>query len=186
MKQKHKSCLFVVEEGKGNIRPLLRGVNPARGLKEHGWRTKSASVLYEEGDMLGSQTVSRGTFNGWSPGETEPTDTTKYIVSRPLLMPEKGSKPDLNDHLQVQNMKLVQGSNRDIIECAREHGQYFFMDLDDDIWNIPEWNPASQTIDEYRENWIDDVNSSNGLIVSTWNIWYQAQKTRIKIGRAHV
>jgi glycosyltransferase involved in cell wall biosynthesis len=172
MLSKNQSVLFLVETEAGNARPLLRGKLPAKGLQQTGWRTKVAPVLYEE---------EKHTFNGWNVGEESPTPTTKYIVARPMLQPKKDTHPKLNDHMQIENMELVSESQVELVTTAREHGQYFFFDLDDDIWNIPDWNPASATIEDYRDNWISDVNASNGLIVSTWHIWYAAQKSYINV-----
>ena len=176
------SALLIIEEGTPSARPLLRGKLPAWGLRELGWRAKAAPVLYEEGEEISSgNLVSFGTFNGWSPGETKPTPTPKFIVSRPLLQPEKDSKPELNEYLQLDNMKFVSHSQIDIIQTAQEHGQYFLLDLDDDIWNVPKWNPAIEKIDEYRENWLNDLAVSNGLVVSTWHIKYQAEQHGVKV-----
>ena len=184
VKERNKSALFVVEHGSESARPLLRGQLPASGLRKRGWRTKSAPVLYAEGKLKYGKEVATGTYNGWNPGEmVETFETPKFIIARPMLMPGKDTEPPEQNPttMQYDKIKLEGGSNSDVIKEAREHGQYFFMDLDDDIWNIPKWNPAYQNLNDGREGWIDDCNNSDGVIVSTWSIWFSATKSRIRV-----
>lgn len=183
LKERNKSALFIVEHGAESARPLLRGQLPALGLRQSGWRTKSAPVLYAEGKFKYGRTIPTGTYNGWNPGEeVETFETPKFIVARPMLAPGKNSEPPQMDaNLQYQKIELESAGNIDIVLEAKEHGQHFFFDIDDDVWNVPEDNPAFGNLSEGLERWQDDVNASDGLICSTWHIWYSAQKSRIRV-----
>ena len=158
MKQRDKKILFVAEDGTTTARPLYRAINPANGLKAYGWDARVCPVLYEQEDH---------TFNGWSPGEESPAETPKIIVAHNFMTPDKEGN-------------LVWDSQQAIVETARIHGQKFYFDLDDDVWNIPDYNPASSSSGPLVQNydsWISDVNSSNGLIVSTDSIRQSAQES---------
>lgn len=70
--------------------------------------------------------------------------------------------------------RMMLGPNRQPISSAplfrraRAAGQRVFMDLDDDVWHLPEWNPARSNITaETLAVWVEDANASNGVIVST-------------------
>lgn len=158
MRQRDKNVLFVSEAVGPTARPLYRAINPAYGLREHGWHTRVCPILYEQEDH---------TFNGYIPGETEPVATPKFIVAHNFMSPTKEGN-------------LEWESQQQIIETARVHGQKFFFDLDDDIWNIPSNNPASNRLGPLVANysaWARDVNSSDGLIVSTRSIAESAKSS---------
>jgi hypothetical protein len=168
MKLAHKSALFIAEEGEGIARPIFRCHNPAEGLRRNGWNARVATVLYEE---------EKHTFNGWNMGEEKPFKTPHFIVAHVMLTPKEGVKPG-------DPIEFDWASQRELVETARVHGQRFFFDLDDDIWNVPEWNPESKNkngISGHYDQWIEDINASDGIIVSTWNIWLSAQKSRIRV-----
>lgn len=158
MRQKDKRVLFVAEPGGINARPLYRAVNPAKGLVQHGFDVRVCPILYEQEDH---------TFNGYCYDESERPSTPKYIIAHTFMSPTREGK-------------LAWESQAQIIETARVHGQRFLFDLDDDIWNIPDWNPASSPTANLMGNyphWISDVNSSDGLIVSTNSIAESAKKS---------
>lgn len=154
MQQKHKRVAFIVEEGEGIARPLYRGKIPARGLTELGWNARTAPVLYEQ---------ETGSWNAYVPGESIRGLTPKFIVAHTLLTPAKGTKPN-------QPIDLAWEPQKPIVEAAREHDQIWFFDLDDNVWELPEWNPAygkPYGITAHLKEWTEDFNSANGLICST-------------------
>lgn len=157
LKERDKRVLFVTEEGEGIARPLYRGKVPSKGLESFGWKARTCPVLYEQEDH---------TWNGYTPGETIRGLTPRFIVSHVLLSPRPGTKPNEPLDLQWEPQK-------EIIESARNAGQKWFFDLDDNVWELPPWNPAygkPYGISSHLQQWVTDFNSADGLIVSTSSI----------------
>jgi hypothetical protein len=168
MQQKNKRAIFVVEEGEGIARPLYRGKIPASGLTQIGWSAKSVPVLYEQESH---------TWNGYEPGETIRGLTPKFIVAHTLLSPASGTKPN-------QPLELSWEPQKPVVESAREHGQFWMFDLDDNVWELPEWNPAygkPYGISAHLKEWTEDFNSANALIVSTNQIAESARENGVTV-----
>lgn len=165
VKQRDKRVLFVAEGGNDAARGYYRAEIPTRGLIINGWNSRCASILYEQ---------ENGKFNGWRVDDRGENPAPKIIVGHVMLTPEGNP----------ENPTLAWKSNRDIIEQARRNGQIWLSDLDDDIWNIPEWNPDYQNsngIAGHLKEWTEDVNAGDGLIVSTESIARSAKANGITV-----
>lgn len=162
MRPRDKNVVFIAETGQGTARPLYRAKIPTRGLKELGWRSRVCEIMYEQEDHR---------LNGYMSGELIQGYAPRFIVAHMLYTP-------VGTDLTVTALQVDYVPNKELIEQAREKGQIFFHDLDDDVWNVPEWNPGSKReagIGKHYDEWIADVNSGDGLIVSTESIKESAE-----------
>lgn len=162
MQTKYKKALFVAEDE--GPRAFYRAKVPAYGLRKNGWMARNTSIIYEQENHQ---------WNGWSQGQTDIVPAPRFIVSYGWLKPEHDFKPN-------EEVNFVFSSDVKVIESIRECGQYFFFDLDSDEWNLPEGAPYSP-IKKNWDIWMENVNASNGLIVSTPSIYQSAQKSDIKV-----
>jgi hypothetical protein len=163
-----KTVLIMCEGGEGAARPLYRALYPARALQNRGWKTIVANVMYEQEDH---------TYNGWIPGEAKPQPTPSHIIMHTILTPKAGSKPG-------SPFELEWSDQADTITIAKNAGQFVFMDLDDDIWNLPPWNPqygSTTGVFSNTDRWVDNINSASGLIVSTPSIAKSARSNGVTV-----
>lgn len=132
------SVCFGAERGNGACR-YFRGEIPAQALTALGWQTSVSSY------MLTPQTKDEirkdPRIRGWGgPGAEidEPADiVTLRIMDDVVIDPEQpGAAAD----------DYTMDSMASDIARAREAGQVVLYDIDDDIWNIPLWSPASRAM----------------------------------------
>jgi hypothetical protein len=168
MRGRDKRVAFITEEGEGIARPLYRGKIPAKGLEARGWSAKVSPVLYEQDNH---------SWNAYTPGETIRGLTPKFIIAHTLLTPARGTKPN-------EPLELKWEPQKEIVESAREAGQIWLFDLDDNVWELPEWNPAYGKpfgITAHLKEWTADFNAANGLICSTDSIAKSARDNGVTV-----
>lgn len=133
--------LFVAEAGESACREVRADI-PAEGLLQHGHDVWVTPVMFENAD---------GKLYGYD-----------HIAEKQLPRP---------DVVIVRHTNGPDGEawdSVDMYEQARQKGQRLFYDMDDDMWNIPDWNPASQWVTEDVQRLIvRNVNACDALIVST-------------------
>lgn len=133
-----KSVCFGAERGNGACR-YFRGEIPAQALVPFGWDTSVSAY------MLTPQTADEirkdPRIRGWGgPGTDidEPADiVTLRIMDDIVIDPEQPGA--VADDYTMDSMAAD-------IRRAREAGQVVLYDIDDDIWNIPLWSPASRAM----------------------------------------
>lgn len=158
----NRNVLFVSENTPGKDAPsaYYRCTLPSRALKGRGWNTATSHFLLQRDD---------GRLTGWDP-QGPVYRTPHFIVCRHLSGPDE--KPILS---------------ADMFRKARDNGQFVFMDLDDDYWNIPDWNPAKGTFTpEVMELWEQDMDACDGILVTTRGLAesvYEHTKTPVYICR---
>lgn len=131
------SVCFGAENGTGACR-YFRGEVPAKALAALGWQTSVSSY------MLTPQTPGEirndPRIRGWGgPGTVidEPADiVTLRIMDDVVMDPASG--------LAADNYRM--DSMAEEIRRARAAGQVVLYDIDDDLWNIPLWSPASRAM----------------------------------------
>lgn len=131
------SVCFGAETGSGACR-YFRGEIPAKALAALGWQTSVSSY------MLTPQTPGEirkdPRIRGWGgPGTEidEPADiVTLRIMDDVVMDPASG--------LAADNYRM--DSMAEEIRRARAAGQVILYDIDDDLWNIPLWSPASRAM----------------------------------------
>ena len=139
------SVLFLGEAGESSS-AFVRMHIPAKGLAKRGWQVGISSLQFqdEHGLIRGAAPALDGKGLG-------PLPPTKYVVMRRLNEPDG---------------KLARMGK--MIETARRKGQYVFLDLDDDPWNLPEWNPAYGLMSEKElAGWAKDMQTANGVLTTT-------------------
>jgi hypothetical protein len=88
--------------------------------------------------------------------------------------------PDVIVTRQIADHKNRAMDMADRITDARAKGQRIFYDLDDDMWNIPEWNPAYQTESPIKRRRVENnMLSCDGIIASTPGL---AASVRLNLG----
>ncbi len=139
------TILFVAEAGDSTC-AYYRAYLPTLGLRKLGYQADMCSTLMERDD------------GRWT-GLVNPDGRQVLAFDPPpdVLIVRKMIAPD-------GNMTAGTGMYR---QC-REHGQRIFIDLDDDPWNLPRWNPAyGNTSAEQLRAWELDMESATGVICST-------------------
>lgn len=131
------SVCFGAEAGSGACR-YFRGEIPAKALELLGWRTSVSSY------MLTAQTEREiridPRIRGWGgPGTAidEPADIVTLRIMDDVVM-------DPSSGLAADNYRM--DSMAEEIRRARAAGQVVLYDIDDDLWNIPLWSPASRAM----------------------------------------
>lgn len=78
---------------------------------------------------------------------------------------------DIPDVLIVRRLLGPSGepmSSARLFRQAIQQGQQVWLDIDDDMWRLPEWNPARATVtDAVIRAWETDAEAATGIIVST-------------------
>lgn len=136
--KKPLKILFIAEEG-SSPSAVYRAKLPAKYLRSQGYDAKYMSVLAE------------------APGQR------LYGVGKGGLF-----DPDIIVTRQIADHKNRAMDMADRIMDARGKGQRIFYDLDDDMWNIPEWNPAYHTESPVKRRRVENnILSCDGVIAST-------------------
>lgn len=140
-----RSVLFITEAGDSSS-SWARAHVPGKGLAKKQWQVclTHMQFAHPNGLIAGAAPAKDGKGLGALP-------ITKHIVMRRM-----------NDI----NGKLAQMKG-DIIK-ARNAGQRVYIDLDDDPWNVPEWNPAHGNLtDKEMHRWEQDMKECDGILVTT-------------------
>jgi glycosyltransferase involved in cell wall biosynthesis len=132
------SVCFGAESGNGACR-LFRAEIPAKALEPFGWQTSVSAY------MLTPQTADEikkdPRIRGWGgPGTEvdEPADIVTLRINDDVVIdPEQPGA--VADDYRMDSMAAD-------IRRAREAGQVVLYDIDDDLWNIPLWSPASRAM----------------------------------------
>lgn len=141
------SVLFVGENGDSSC-SYYRCILPAKGLHSLGWETFFTPYVYQipDGRLAITMPVQGSLF------DREP------IVWIP-------------DIVVCRRMNGPDGKFWSSAHCfkeARKHGQKIFIDLDDDPWTLPTWNPAYGSMSKHDLSlWRGDMEAANGVIVTT-------------------
>lgn len=135
------AILFTTEQGDNAI-PHYRARVPGRVLQGLGWTVWHRRILAQRPD--------RRLF-GWDGPGNHPTPVPKVVVARHMVDPTQGEADCVAMYRE-----------------ARDRGQFVFVDLDDDVWQLPAWNPAAAF---YTPAMLERVNAnldaSSGVFVST-------------------
>lgn len=135
------AVLFCGESGDNGL-THYRLALPARGLACLGYTTWVRKVLVQRDDHR---------IIGWDGPGSMWTPIPKIVVVRHTRDPE-GKEQD----------------NSAIFLPARGKGQQVFFDLDDDIWRLPEWNPAAPFFDaKMLRNCEVNMHTASGVLVTT-------------------
>jgi glycosyltransferase involved in cell wall biosynthesis len=151
-------------ENIGSAQRYFRAEVPARSVKRYGWESKVCDLIL-------------------------PPISVAEISKDPRLRAHQSSDPkfveDIPDVITLRLMDDVDllnkakdrspGEMAKSIERARGAGQIVLCDLDDDIWNIPDWSPAKHAdhrlSKKYRAYDLEviesNINASDGCIVTT-------------------
>jgi glycosyltransferase involved in cell wall biosynthesis len=160
-----RSVCFGAEKGHGACR-YFRGEIPAKALSLLGWDTFVSSYILTP--QTPGEQKKDPRIRGWDgPGTDieEPADiVTLRLMDDVVLDPVSGLAAD---NYRMDNMAAD-------IKRARGAGQIVLYDIDDDIWNIPLWSPASRAMHKLiaaRAVDLDVVNANiaacDGVIVPT-------------------
>lgn len=159
------SVCFGAEKGNGACR-YFRGEIPAKALAALGWDTFVSSYILTP--QTPGEQKKDPRIRGWGgPGTEieEPADiVTLRIMDDVVLDPASGLAAD---NYRMDNMAAD-------IRRARAAGQIVLYDIDDDIWNIPLWSPASRAMHKLVAaravdlNVVDaNIKACDGVIVPT-------------------
>jgi hypothetical protein len=133
--------LFVAEAGDSPCAEA-RAHLPALGLQALGYPVDVTSVVYENVD---------GMLYGFD------SEANKQLPRPKNLIVRHTRGPDGEDWDSVA-----------MYEQARRKGQQIFFDVDDDLWHIPPWNPASEWVTEkVRRLVAANMNACDGVLAST-------------------
>lgn len=133
------SVLFVGEQ-ESNALVYYRQVVPGTALAQQGWEVRYAPALAELPD---------GLLVGMRPG-FPPAPVSEVIVTRHITDP----------HGIADSSELILN--------ARRQGQRVFYDLDDDLWELPEHNPAFVFYSPEMLAVLDaNLAACDGILVST-------------------
>lgn len=143
--QKNK-VLFIGEHGDSAC-GYYRLYIPALGLSRKGWTVGTCPTLL---------TLDDGSITGFNNGPILPPPD--YVVCRRINDALPGTTVDSGVFRSMANS----------YKRARKRGQHVYIDLDDDPWSLPEWNPAYGNMSSYDlELWAEDMCAVDGVIVST-------------------
>jgi len=151
------SVLFLTEVGESSS-AWVRSHIPAKGMAKHGWQVCLAGIQFldDEGRINGAAPAADGKGLGVLP-------LCRNVVMRRLN--ESNGK-----------QAFMKG---DIVR-ARHAGQRVYVDLDDDIWSVPEWNPVhGQMSKQDLRRWTEDMRTCNGILVTTKAL---AEQVRVHLG----
>lgn len=138
-KQRLTQILFVAEAG-DSVCADVRAKLPAQGLRELGYDVDVVSVVFENVD---------GKLYGFD-GENQ-TRCPKILVVRHTKGPE-------GEHWD----------SADMYRKARLKGQRIFFDIDDDLWHLPDWNPARNWVTpEVQALMVRNMNACDGVLTTT-------------------
>ena len=161
-------------EGPNSAQRYFRADIPAKALGALGWRTETSNYpLFpvSERDLKEYGPYIRG-WNGPGTDMAAPrrpcTIVTLRIMDDVVIDPETERAAT---NYRMENMA------RDIIR-ARDAGQVVLYDIDDDIWNIPDWSPAAHAMHSLAPNTracdtdvVDaNIRACDGVMVSTPHI----------------
>lgn len=131
------SVCFGAEKGSGACR-YFRAEIPAKALGQLGWRTSVSSY------MLTPQTKEEirhdPRIRGWQGPPFEPDSPADIVTLR--IMDDVVMDPVSG--LAADNYRMDSMARE--IRRARAAGQVVLYDIDDDLWNIPLWSPASRAM----------------------------------------
>lgn len=131
--------LFVTEAGDSACTEVRAHI-PAQGLRSMGWDVDVCSVLFENVD---------GMLYGYD-GEKQ-TDRPRTLVVRHTRGPNGENWDSVN-----------------MYEQARKKGQRIFFDLDDNFWQLPPWNPATNWITPEVQRIVErNMDACDGILVTT-------------------
>lgn len=134
----NERVLFVGEHGDNPCR-WYRMVLPARGLIALGHRVTVSHGLIQGFD---------GRLRGLNGNVKEPPD---IVVCRRLLSPDGTPAPNI-----------------DMFRQARKAGQRVFVDIDDNMFQLPDTNPASVWVtNDELAMWVADANATDGVLAVT-------------------
>lgn len=133
-------------ENRASAQRYFRASLPAQCLARRGWRAEVAELvlcprtpleLMRDPRLRGGTPVRDETDNLVDVKVHDPADiiTLRLMDDFDLLEPER--PPDLD-------------TMPESIRRARGAGQVVLVDLDDDVWNIPEWSPAARARNTYN------------------------------------
>lgn len=78
--------------------------------------------------------------------------------------------------------RLVSKHNKDALQTFRKMGMKIVYDLDDDVWNLPAYNPGRVAFTAMREGFADCASMADVLTVSTRGL-RSAAKSHMDIGK---
>jgi glycosyltransferase involved in cell wall biosynthesis len=132
-----RSVCFGAEKGDGACR-YFRGEIPAKALAALGWETSVSAYMLTPQTKREIKNDPR--IRGWGGPGTEIDQPADIVTLR--IMDDVVVDPDSG--LAANNYRM--DSMAADIRRARAAGQVVLYDVDDDIWNIPLWSPASRAM----------------------------------------
>ncbi len=135
----NRTALFVCEAG-DSASAYYRADLPAKALRLKGWKVGVTSEVLqrEDGLMLGFD--DEGVF-----------EPTRFVVCRRMLGP---------DGVPIDCSRMFAD--------ARKTGQRIIVDLDDDCWHVPPWNPAHGHMTAAQlKMWETDMANADAVTVTT-------------------
>lgn len=159
-------------EGRGAAQRYFRGSLPAQSLARRGWRTEVAELVLHPTEVL--EIAKDPRLRGGTPVR----DLERNIIDVRIHEPCDVMTLRLMDDIDLLDPSAKPGDMPDAIARARRAGQVVLVDLDDDVWNIPEWSPAARQMNRYnptRRTVEPDVLNANiaaadGVLCSTQRI----------------
>lgn len=112
---------LLCHESDGAAQHWLRCAMPAQGLRQLGHNVHTSSFSFH-GDVI-----------------TGPKVPDNEVIER---IEAGGQVPALRPPPEAVVLRLLDQDESESIRLARKSGQVVFLDLDDDVWNQPEWNNA--------------------------------------------
>ncbi len=124
-------------ETKASAQRYFRGEVPARAIRRYGWDSSVDFTVLEPQGLAEINSDPR--LRGWDL-ELKDDGTADLMDPPDVIQIRLMDDVDFSDFDKVRSPDgLAPAINR-----ARKKGQVIVCDLDDDIWNIPDWSPAKR------------------------------------------